>query len=176
MSRKGKILIGVGFVAVLIVAILIVGALRLYSFLSEPLFADQEHQPDAVLIQNFQRHRGEFEELRTMLERDSHIHRIDDNWSDPTNLSDEILAKYREMFAKLGIPRGFYNRRNPLRIELIASSRGWATSGSMKGYEYRETKPESLEDSLDKFHDGTVPHWTQAHRHIEGKWYLYFER
>lgn len=175
MTRRTKIFVGV-FSAVIAVTLFVAVILLGIVYFSFSDFEDQEHLPDELLIQKFHRDRAEFENLRSMLERDSYIFRIDDNWSDPANLSDEILTKYRRMFKQLGIPRGFYNRRNPLRIELIASSQGWVTSGSTKGYEYRETKPESLEESLDQFHDGTVTHWTQAYRHIEGNWYLYFER
>lgn len=176
MTRRGKIGLGVGVAALFAFVAIIVVCASLFSFFSEPIFVDQEHQADSELIQKFYQNRERFEEMRSMLERDSHIFRIDDNWSDPANLSDEILIKYRSMFEQLGVPRGFYNRRNPLRIELIASSQGWVSSGSMKGYEYRETKPESLEKNLDKFHDGTITHWTESHRRIDGNWYLFFRR
>ena len=132
--------------------------------------------PDSVLIQNFHNHRAEFEQLRYMLERDEDIFRIDDDWTDPPNVSNDRVDAYRHLFAVVGTPRGFYNRRNPLRIELIASARGWVTSGSMKGYAYLVEIPETLESSLDKFHDGSGTVSRGSHRHIEGNWYLFFER
>jgi len=125
--------------------------------------------------QNFRDHRSEFEQIRSMLERDENIFRIDDDWTDPTDLPAEKVQEYRHLFAILGTPRGFYNRRNPFRIELIASARGWVTSGSMKGYVYLTERPKDTVSDLDRYHNGSGAKVDSALRHIEGNWYLFFD-
>lgn len=175
MTRTKKIILGVGF-GLLALVVSVVGTIAGLIYISIPVFGDQEHLPDEVLIRNFHEHRTAFEQLRTMLERDSDIFRIDEDWSDPPNISHEKLAEYRRLFSIIGARRGFYNRRNPLRIELIASARGWVASGSMKGYTFLEERPDELEVSLDEFHTGNGAYDRAGYRHIEGNWYLYFER
>lgn len=175
MTKRRKIIVGVCVAAVGVLLSSLIALVGLFYF-ALPDLKDQEHLPDAVLIQNFHDHRSEFEQLRSMLERDDHIFRIDDDWTDPPNISQEKVEEYRQLFAVVGTPRGFYNRRNPLRIEFIASARGWVTSGSMKGYVYLEERPEEVVNDLDRFHNGAGSVERSALRHIEGNWYLYFER
>lgn len=136
---------------------------------------DIEHLPDAVLIQNFHEHRTEFELLRSMLDHDEHIRRIDADWSDPANIAEDKLKEYRHLFTIVGTPRGLYSTRNPTFIEFVASSKGWVASGSTKGHVYRLDKPEDIKPSLDKYHTENTDYAT-LYRRIEGNWYLYFER
>lgn len=175
MTKRKKFILAV---CVSVIAIPLLSAIAFVGFVyySFPDFNDQQHLPDEVLIQNFYDHREEFEHLRLSLERDEFIHRIDDNWTDPPNIAREKVAEYRRLFSVIGTPRGIYNRRNPLRIEFWASTRGMVTSGSAKGYLYSEERPEEVVDDLDKFHNGSRGLGSQGRRHIEGNWYLFFDR
>lgn len=173
MSRKVKILLAVLTAAFLLVTVPI-GIVAVFVFYSFPNFDEQEHLPDSILIQNFHANRQQFENLRTKLERDRHIRRIDDNWSDPPNIAPEVLREYRSLFAVIGT-QGLHNWRDPVSIKLIASSRGWAASGSSKGYVYLAERPKSLEAELDSHTFGSGG-YGPYYRHIDGNWYLYFER
>jgi len=175
VTKTIRIILGVslGLLALIVVPGAVVAGLIYFAF---PETKDQEHLPDEVLIQNFHDHRTAFEQLRIMLERDDDIFRIDEDWTDPPEISQEKVGEYRRLFDVVGTRRGFYNRRNPLRIELIASARGWVTSGSTKGYVFLEEPPETLDPSLDRFHTGNGANDRAAYRHIEGNWYLFFER
>ena len=176
MTKRRKIIVGVciGVVGVFLVSVIGFAGVFYFAF-ADLKNKDQEHLPDEVLIQNFRDHRSEFEQIRSMLERDENIFSIDDDWTDPTDLPAEKVQEYRHLFAILGTPRGFYNRRNPFRIELIASARGWVTSGSMKGYVYLTERPKDTVSDLDRYHNGSGAKVDSALRHIEGNWYLFFD-
>ena len=97
------------------------------------------HPSDAVLLQRFNQNEADFERLLTMLREDRQLQRVDDNWtrpSDPNSIgvSPERIAEYRRLFAKLGIPRGFYAFHDPERFTFLASTFGLSVSGSAKGY------------------------------------------
>ena len=137
MRKRKRIIVGV---ALAVTAVLLLSLFALVGFFYLAFLDlsanDQEHLPDEALIQNFHHHRSDFEKLRSMLERDDHIFRIDDDWTYPDDIPRNQVEEYRRLFAVVGTPRGFYNRRNPLRLELIASARGMVTSGSTKSYVY----------------------------------------
>jgi hypothetical protein len=117
MTKRRKIIVGVCIAVVGIFLVSLIAFVGFFYF-AVPDFKDQEHLPDEVLIQNFYNHRSDFEQLRMMLERDRQIFRIDDDWTDPANLPKEQVEEYRRLFAIVGTPRGFYNRRNQ-RIRLL---------------------------------------------------------
>lgn len=176
MNKRTKttILVTSGIVAALVIAFMVVAGWFIYTM--EPLFGEeQEHQPDAVMIDNFLEHRDEFERLREMVVRDRSITRVDNDWTHPENLPKDLVEEYRRLFKTIGTPRGISARPDRSKIDFIASARGWVASGSTKGYSYIEEPPRDLENSLDEYNPGMGGE-TYACRHIEGKWYLFFER
>ena len=137
--------------------------------------SEQDHEPDDVMIKNFVEHRAQFEELRSMLVHDGSISRIDENWTDPADLQQNVVADYRRRFKELKIPRGVSVTLGGRRIVFIASAPGWVAAGSTKAYVYMEERPDEVETDLDHYLvDRTRV--VEAFRRIDGNWYLYFER
>jgi len=149
---------------------------EIYSFMSAPLFGEEQpHQPDDVMIANFREHRADFEQLKTMLIRDALITRVDCDWTDPDNLPKEVTEDYRRLFKIVGTPRGISASLDRSQIDFIASSQGWVASGSSNGYAFLAKPPEITEDSLDHYTENRGQE-AYAFRHIDGNWYLFFER
>lgn len=140
---------------------------------------EQPHLPDKELIANFNAHKADFEKLVSMVLEDKDLTRVDDDWTSPRDpqtigVSPERIAEYRQMFAKLGLPRGFSATVDKTRIEFIASSQGYVTHGSSKGYLYGDKSfSGEVVESLDEMSLAKRPFGSGC-RHIEGKWYLYF--
>jgi hypothetical protein len=176
MTKRSKVILGIS-VAALLIAAGTLGSLVVWNWLSQPIFRDQEHLTDEVLIQNFRDHRADFERIRSMLEHDDQIFRIDEDWSDPSDIPSDKLTEYRRLFVVIGTPRGFYNRRNPLRMEFISTAQGWVGSGTTKGYLYMpHAKAEGeWRDSLD---DTSKLSRLDVYymRPLDENWYLYFQR
>ncbi len=152
-------------------------AYGIYSFMTSPFFEEQDHQPDEVLITNFREHRVEFEQLKAMVIRDDLMTRVDDNWTNPTNLASDQVTEYRRLFKVVGTPRGISSPVGRERIQFIASSQGWVASGSSKGYLYLRNAPRS-KDLLNNLDDYNAMRELDKPflRHIEGNWYLFFQR
>ncbi|MFZ2955684.1 MAG: hypothetical protein WA705_02155 [Candidatus Ozemobacteraceae bacterium] len=141
-----------------------------------------QHHNDTKLIENFEMYKSEFEQLRRMISEDKDLERVDDTWVSPKNLeairiSEERVAKYRNIFRKIGIPRGIaaydLSRRS---ILFISSTQGLSVSGSAKGYAWLAEKPSNLHEDLDSQFSRMGRHEDAAYRHIEGNWYLYVEK
>lgn len=137
------------------------------------------HPTDAVLLENFAKHEAEFEQLLAMLRTDRTLERVDDNWTRPADpmtigVTPERIAEYRQRFATLGIPRGFYAFHDPERFSLLATAFGLSVGGSAKGYAYLEHSPDLIIGDLDTYHSDDGRSFT-AYRHIHGHWYLFFE-
>lgn len=131
------------------------------------------------LINRFNRQKDDFERLVVMLRADSGIQRIDEDWTAPSDpsrigISKERLATYRQLFKKLGIPRGIEVVHQPECITFIASSIGLSISGSAKGYAYLEEPPQLVVDNLDTYWSANGQSFT-AFKHIKGDWYLFFD-
>ena len=141
--------------------------------------AKNQHPSDETLLQNFNVHEKEFDELLTMLRADKKLERVDVGWTRPDNpasigVAPERIKSYRELFKKLDIPRGFYAYHAPERFSFIASASGLSIGGSGKGYAYLEDQPELVVASLDNYRSPTGRSFT-AYRHIKGNWYLYYD-
>lgn len=152
-------------------------AVALFASCGFPDFSGQPHLPDERLIQNFQTHRAEFEKLVSMVLEDKVLTRVDEDWAEPKNLADSRIAEYRRLFKIVGTPRGLSAPVSRESIEFIASSQGWAVHGSDKGYLYAEKCPDYYGKtlaSLDAISLAERPVGSGC-RHIEGKWYLYFQ-
>lgn len=142
-----------------------------------PDFSGQQHLPDAQLIENFKNHRAEFEKLVALVLEDKTLTRVDDDWTDPKNLADTRVAEYRRLFKIVGTPRGVSSPLSREFIEFMASSQGWAVHGSSKGYLYAEKCSAQFGKTLailDEMSSAKRPVGSGC-RHIEGKWYLYFQ-
>jgi len=139
------------------------------------VLSEQSHLPDAELIENLKTHRAEFEKLVVMISEDKNLKRVDSDWTDPKDFSPERTAEYRKLFRVAGIPRGFYagHENSQVQIRFLASSQGFVTHGSSKGYIYGdECSDGKMLESLDQISSAERPYGSGC-RHIEGKWYLY---
>jgi hypothetical protein len=137
------------------------------------------HPSDESLIKNFEKNQSAFNELVGMIREDKELERVDDNWTRPDSpasigISSERIAKYRQIFNELKIPRGFYSFMNPTRIEFIASASGLSVSGSSKGYAFLENKPDLVVEDLDNYHSPDGRSFT-AYRQLSGNWYLVYD-
>lgn len=137
------------------------------------------HPSDESLIKNFEKNQTAFNELVGMIQQDKELARVDDDWTLPDNpssigITSERIAKYRQIFKELKIPRGFYSFTDPVRITLLASSSGLSVSGSSKGYAFLENKPDLVVENLDNHHSPNSHSFT-AYRHLSGNWYLVYD-
>lgn len=135
---------------------------------------------DSVLLENFARHRPEFDQLAWMVEKDQGLRRVDYNWTDPSDpkkagVSDKRIAKYRQLLAKVGVPRGFETTDGQTEVDFLYWLTGSAISSDTdKGYAYLTKPPAVTRDSLDGYRrDDDKP--SEAYRHITGNWYLFYE-
>jgi hypothetical protein len=140
----------------------------------------QPHRLDSELISDFLAHQTEFESLIAMIQSDRLITRIDDTWTLPSDLNsigvtDARLAEYRNLFKRLGIFRGFSADPKREEIRLLVSCQGMVARGSCKSFVYFKNPPKKVVTNLDVFSkdDGTDGSW---YRHIQGPWYLEFNR
>ena len=138
-----------------------------------------EHSTDEQMISNFQEHRSEFEQLLEMIRSDKGLLRVDDTWTLPEDpqtigVSRDRINEYRNMFYRVGVPRGFSAPESRESIELIATTKGLSVTGSAKGYAWLASRPVVVVDDLDTYwsKDGKS---FRAFRHIEGNWYLWFD-
>ncbi len=141
----------------------------------------RQHPPDDEMIQNFIRHRSDFERLLEMVRADKYLQRVDDNWTDPKDpngigVTPERIAAYRELFAKCSVPRGFEAFRRDEQILFIASAAGMATGGSSKSYAYRPNPPLPAETVtvIDTYKPKHRKSFT-IYRRIADNWYLCYE-
>jgi len=138
--------------------------------------ADIPHKSDDQLIANFKSHEAQFNQLLDMVMADKGLHRIDDNWTDPTDpktigIPDERIAQYRKMFRALDIPRGFSANQDVGVVEFISSAQGLAVSGSSKSYVWMKQSPSDLVDNIDTYRTKPGASYP-VFRHITGNWYL----
>jgi hypothetical protein len=151
----------------------------------------KEHPKDEKLIENFQSHKEEFNQLLQMFLEDKYVGRIDFDFtrasdffekcksSDGQNgneieLSKDRLESYRKLFNELGLSFGIEGYCEKEKVIFYASTQGLSVSGSTKGYAYLANPPEKIVDNLDKYWSQDRQSFT-AFRHIEGNWYLYFD-
>jgi len=140
--------------------------------------------PDADLIQNFTKHRADFEEIVKMASHDKGLTRVDRDWTNPRDpskigISQVRIDRYRALFRDAQIPRGFSAGSEPGGKQIDVSFMFWgfgfaASDEYGKGYAYLTTPPKALRTTL----DGFEPRFRQPYdiyRHVEGNWYLYFE-
>lgn len=167
----------VKFLKCLVQATTLLLAMAFFAACDMPDLAGQPHLPDKQLIENFRIHRAEFEKLVAMIVEDKGLTRVDDNWTEPASYDAARVAEYRKLFKIVGTQRGVSATVDREAIEFIASSQGFVTHGSAKGYLYAKKCPFQLGktvESLDEMSSGERPTGSGCH-HIEGQWYLYFQ-
>ena len=105
-----------------------------------------KHKTDTEMIEYFNTHRRELNELNNelLIYRDRGLVRIDNNWTDPKDLSRQGIDKYkleelRKKFTSLDIPRGISCDRQS--IKYIAHTSGLSVTGGAKGYYYSRSEP-----------------------------------
>ena len=155
---------------------------------------EKEHPKDEHLIQNFQAHKSEFNQLVQMFLEDESLGRVSIDFTRTSNffekcegpnswngkeieVSQERLADYRKLFNALKLSAGIEGYCEKDRILFYASTKGLSVTGSTKGYAYLKNAPknsETLVDNLDNYWSPDKKSFT-AYRHVEGNWYLYFD-
>ena len=150
-----------------------------------------EHPKDNELMQNFQSHKDEFNQLLHMFQQDKSLGRVGIDFTRPTSffekcggqsgwdgkvieINEDRLLEYRKMFSNLNLDRGIEGYCQKDQIFFYASSMGLGISGSSKGYVYSKKDPSPIIDDLDKFAADAKTEFI-VFRKIEGNWYLYEE-
>jgi hypothetical protein len=139
---------------------------------------------EAFLLQRFQTHRGDFEELCEMLRQDGNISKVRSFGITTTNAdSHDITPQQPE---ESGFPRERYEQYlatlKAAGADIAARDRsgfyfriarwGWAGSGWEIQVGWDATVPTNQVPSLDDYWKSPVPK-EDVYRHIEGNWYLW---
>jgi hypothetical protein len=137
--------------------------------------------PDEDLIAAFRKHRATFEQLQQMIAADSALHRVDDDWTDPTTpkdagVSPERMAQYRQLLTEVGCRRGFCAYPGRPGIYFISAAQGTVVSSLTKGYYYFEATPPLLVTNTSAYSPENGVDSYEVFRPIEGHWYVYFQR
>ena len=145
-----------------------------------------DFEADGAMITNFETHKADFERIVALLAEDSDVIRIgpDFTWLDPntdtnhehltSGISDERLAAYRQIFAKLGLQNGLVRYLETDRVYFFAETKGLLTGGAGKGYVYSKTELSPIFPSLEGL-DLTAIEGNRAYRRISDKWYLFVD-
>ena len=154
------------FPLLLLATILMGGACKLSS-----------HPTDQELEERLRLNQSDFDKLVVMLAEDKDIVRLDDKFvffTEKVNrdVPEERLRAYRDLFAKLGLERGFYRDKDNV-LRFIASARDVVAS-SEKSYIYSTTPPAPLVDSLDQVIERDQGDQKPVYKKLHGGWYLYY--
>ncbi|MFC1617843.1 hypothetical protein ACFL2B_01030 [Patescibacteria group bacterium] len=140
------------------------------------------HSSDEKMIQNFNDHKSEFEELLTMFQADKKLGRVGDGFtrsadleSEDIGVTEERLDEYYKLFEELGLPDGIEGYGDKETIYFYSSTAGLGISGSMKGYIYTEDPEYYFEqvNNLDEYTSSDGQSF-DAIRDIGYGWYLYY--
>ena len=135
---------------------------------------------DAAMIAHLHAHRVQFEALVAMAHQDTGLVRIDEDWTEPGDLSSvgvrgERLADYRRRFKELGIPRGITVHADNKQVDFLAYARGWGPRGFSRSYVWSasgEFPDGEIVPDLDVIQaSGRRRVW--AFRHVDGPWWLH---
>jgi hypothetical protein len=151
------------------------------------LACDTAHPSDDSLIQNFQSHEADFDQLIRMAAEGSKVVRIasDFTWTEKSaawprpeselGFSKERWDEYRRLFKKLDLDAGILNYQPDL-VFLVASTQGLLTGGSGKGYVYSLKEPSPIVESLkDVSFEGSEKSMNFAYKKLKGHWYLFYD-
>lgn len=137
------------------------------------------HPSDKCMLEFWQAHKTEFEQLLQMFLADKDLGRVAYSFTRPEDAASagvtaERLSDYRRRFSALNLTAGIEGYDEKDTVWFHASTYGLSVTGSGKGYAYSKVKPAILVEDLDKY-------WSKdgrsfiACRRIEGDWYLYFD-
>lgn len=168
-------------IALLAVAVITAGAV-LFALGLWLHFASQPPN-QAATIDNFYRHRAEYDELRGMLLADSDLVRVAD-WGVQTSDSGaqqvppqgkvppDRFQKYLSLLRQIGAKGAFrtHGTRPEIGVQVWAS--GWAGDTRHVNVCWREDEPTNQVASLDEFYRTPEPR-KSVYRHIEGNWYVW---
>ena len=138
-----------------------------------------KHPTDQSLIDNFQSHKSEFNQLLQMFRADRSLGRVAYDFTRPANpqdigISQQRLAEYRALFDQLDLSAGIEGYDEKGLVWFHVSTQGLSVTGSGKGFAYLKESPPLVVDSLDTYWSKDGRSFT-AFRHLEGNWYLYFD-
>lgn len=154
--------------------------LALFALLGSCAFGSADkHVTDAELIENFQSHKEQFNQLLQMFLADKGLYRVGPDFTHPEDaqkvgIGREKLIEYRRIFGDLNLPHGVGKTEDEEIVWFNVSAQGLAVTGSSKGYAYAKSPPKLIVDSLETYWSKDGRSFT-AFRHIEGNWYLYFD-
>ena len=128
---------------------------------------------DAKLIDDFQRHRPQYNELLRMFQEDKGLDRTGDlagtmpQDTAAVGVDAARLQRYRDLMDQLGVksPERYFGS-----VLFITSSGGIVPSGYTEGYVYAKKPPSPLVSDTSEPHDEG-----EYYRHIDGDWYLVYE-
>jgi hypothetical protein len=134
---------------------------------------------DESMLKQFENNRQDFERLIEMISSDKVLYRVDKDWTDPSDpkqvgISDQRIAEYRALLRKVGCSRGFIAYPTRPGIYFVVSARGLATGGASQGICHLDIAPESLVSNTTSYKPNSADSY-QVFRHIDGRWYIYFE-
>ena len=138
-----------------------------------------KHPSDEALVNNFQSHRSEFDQLLQMFLADKKLGRVAYDFTRPANpaeigISGQRLKEYRKLFDRLDLSAGIEGYDEKDLVWFHASTQGLSVTGSGKGYAWLTKPPQLVVENLDTYWSKDGRSFT-AFRHIEGNWYLYFD-
>lgn len=147
------------------------------------------HPTDKAMIEEFQRNRAAFADLRDMIAQEPRVTRVAEDfiWIDgihnvseadrPTYLPDERLTRYKSLFEKLRLESGVIRYKDG-SIGLLRSSSGMVTSGSSKEFIWSQKLSAPGRDPSDsrRLEDACVPqNRCSSVRQIAPEWFISFE-
>jgi hypothetical protein len=137
--------------------------------------------PDEDLIAAFQQHRATFELLLRMIAADSKLHRVDCDWTDPQNpkdagVSPERISEYRQLLDEVGCHRGFEVFPARPGIYFISAAQGTVVNSLTKGFYYFEGTPDTIVTNTETYIPKAQEYSFEIFRHIDGHWYVYFQK
>lgn len=140
---------------------------------------------ESELIQNFNKNRTAFEQLRDMLQADGHLRRVA-NWgvetADPFYLGDASgsgvpIDRYRRYLALLNQAGGQVASRSEgehCDPGILVWAWGWAGDSKHIGVCWLDEIPTNQVPALDGYHGKRqYPEGRMVFRHIDEKWYLW---
>ena len=155
---------------------------------------EKEHPKDEKLIEIYQSHKNEFNQLLQMFQEDKSLGRVAPEFTRTANFFEECkapniwngknieigearLSEYRKLFSLLELPAGIEGYCEKDIILFYASTKGLSVTGSSKGFAYLEEMPTGnlkIVENLDNYWSSDGKSF-RAFRRIEGNWYLYFD-
>ena len=150
------------------------------------------HTPDAVLERRFLERQANLEALLAEVQADAGLQTIqprtviyanrlfnvtggDFSALERLGMSRAKWNHYQEQLRKLGLAGGITKTEG--RVEFRVDPGSILNGESYKGYEFRQTPPETILASLDKYRisdsDRTKFGGWLAYKHLKGNWYMY---